>query len=223
MKSLTISGALRAAQTKQETRQLRAEGKVPCVLYGGKEQIHFSAPALSFKNLVYSPNVYMVELDIEGTSKRAVMKEIQFHPVSDKLMHIDFLEVSDDKKVIVDIPVRLKGNPVGVRAGGQLINKLRKLKISALPADMPDAFELEIADMNIGDAIRVRDMKQKGVEFLDGEANVIVAVKTARTVVEETPVAAATTAAPAATEAAAAGDAKAAPAKAAPAKDEKKK
>lgn len=225
MKQLTITGARRAAQTKQEIKSLRAEGKVPCVLYGGKEQVHFSVPVLSLKNLVYSPDVHLVDLDIDGTKHQAVMKELQFHTVNDRLLHIDFLEVKDDKKVTVEIPVRLKGTPTGVRAGGQMLHKMRKLKISALPKDLPDQFELKVDDMEIGHTIRVRDMKLDGVSFLDIPAAAIVAVKTARAVVEETPVAVASTEGAAATgegaaaAAAPAGDAKAA----APAKDEKKK
>src|ERR1043165_4392871 len=115
MKSIAISGTRRAAQTKQETKQLRAEGKVPCVLYGGKEQLHFSAPALTFKNLVYSPEVFLVDLTIDGASHRAVMREVQFHPVTDRLNHIDFLEIADDKKVMIEVPVKLKGASKGVR------------------------------------------------------------------------------------------------------------
>ncbi len=221
MKSISISGTKRAAQTKQETKQLRAEGKVPCVLYGGKEQYHFSAPAISFKGLVYTPEVHTVELDIDGNKFKAIMKDIQFHAVSDKILHIDFLELDDAKKVTVEIPVRIKGNSVGVRAGGQLINKLRKLKISALPKDLPDLVEIKIDDMNIGDSVRVRDIQVKGVEFLDSPNNVITAVKTTRVVVEDK------TAAPAAAAAAPAAGAPAAGAAAAaakaPAKDEKKK
>lgn len=221
MKSLAITGALRAAQTKQETRSLRAQGMVPCVLYGGKEQVHFSVPALSLKSLVYTPDVHLVDLDIDGRKHRAVMKDLQFHSVNDRLLHIDFMEVQDDKKVVVEVPVRLKGTAVGVRAGGQLLHKMRKLKISAFPKDLPDQFELKIDDMQIGQTIRVRDMKLDGVSFLDIPAAAIVAVKTARTVVEETPTAAATTEGAAPAEGAAA--APAADAKAAPAKDEKKK
>src|ERR1043165_6383657 len=105
MKSIAISGTRRAAQTKQEIKQLRAEGKIPCVLYGGKEQVHFSAPVLALKPLVYTPEVYTVDLDIEGATHKAIMKDLQFHPVNDRLLHIDFLEISDDKKVVIDIPV----------------------------------------------------------------------------------------------------------------------
>jgi large subunit ribosomal protein L25 len=230
MKSIAITGTRRAADSKQETKRLRAEGKVPCVLYGGKEQLHFSAPALTFRNLVYSPEVFLVDLNIDGTSHRAVMREVQFHPVTDRLNHIDFLEITEDKKVTMEIPVKLKGAAIGVREGGQLLFKMRKLKISALPKALPEHVEIVIDEMAIGDTVRVRDMKMDGVEFLDIPAASIVAVKTARAVVEETPAAVATTAgaegaAPA--EGAAAAPGAAAPAAgapaAAPAKEEKKK
>ncbi len=227
MKSFAITGARRAAQSKQETKSLRAQGKVPCVLYGGKEQVHFSVPALSLKNLVYSPDVHLVDLDIEGSTYRAVMKELQFNTVNDRLLHIDFMQVVEDKNVTVEIPVRLKGTSVGVRAGGQMLHKMRKLKISALPKDLPDQFEIKVDDMQIGQTVRVRDMQLNGVTFLDIPAAAIVAVKTARAVVEEVKVAVASTEGTAPVEGAAAAapaaDAKAAPAKAAPAKDEKKK
>jgi large subunit ribosomal protein L25 len=211
MKSIEIIGTKRAAQTKQETKKLRAEGMVPCVLYGGKEQYHFSTPAMNLKGLVYTPDVFAVDLNIDGTHHKAIMKEIQFHAVSDAIQHIDFLEMGDEKKVVISIPVKVSGTAPGVRAGGQLIHKLRRLKISALPKHLPDNVEIKIGTLEIGDSIRVRDMKLEGVEFLDSPSNVITAVRTTRAVVAETPVAVATTAV--ATPAAAA----------APAKDDKKK
>ena len=232
MKSIAISGTRRAAQTKQENKRLRAEGKVPCVLYGGKEQVHFSAPVLALKPLVYSPSVYTVDLDIEGSTHRAIMKDLQFHAVNDKLLHVDFLEIADDKKVVIDIPVKITGSATGVRQGGTLRTKMRVLKISALPKDLPDLFELKIDDLEIGDSIFVRDMKLDGVEFLDRPNNAITAVKTTRVVVEEVAPVTATTATAAPVEGAIpgapAGDAKgAAPAKgdakAAGGKEEKKK
>lgn len=216
MKSIEIIGTKRAAQTKQETKKLRAEGMVPCVLYGGNEQYHFSTPAMNLKGLVYTPDVYTVDLNIDGTHHKAIMKEIQFHAVSDAILHIDFMEMSDDKKVVIDVPVKVTGTAPGVRAGGQLINKLRRLKISALPKHLPDFVEVNIGSLEIGDNIRVRDMKLEGVEFFDSPSNVITAVRTTRAVVAETPAAAA------ATPAAAAPAATAAPAKAAAPADKKK-
>ncbi len=235
MKSITISGTRRAAQTKQETKRLRAEGKVPCVLYGGKEQFHFSAPVLTLKPLVYSPAVHIVDLDIDGAIHKAIMKDLQFHAVNDKLLHVDFMEIAEDKKVVMDIPVKISGSAVGVRAGGTLRTKMRMLKVSALPKDLPDQFEIKIDDLEIGDSVFVHDMKLQGVEFLDRPNNAITAVKVTRIVVEEVVAATATTATATPAEggapvtgAAPAGDAKAgAPAKgdakAAPAKEDKKK
>jgi large subunit ribosomal protein L25 len=182
MKSISINGTKRAAQTKQENIRLRAEGKVPCVLYGGKEQIHFSTPALSLKGLVYTPNVYTVELNIDGTSYKAVMKDIQFHAVSDRINHIDFLELDEKKKITIEVPVKVSGNAVGVRAGGQLVTKTRRLKVSALPKDLPDSIDISINELNIGDDIRVRDIKLKGVEILNSPNSVLTAVKITRAV-----------------------------------------
>lgn len=209
MKSIEINGTKRAAQSKQETKKLRAEGMVPCVLYGGKEQVHFSTPAMSLKGLVYTPNAYTVDLKIDGQDYRAIMKEIQFHAVTDKIQHIDFLEMDDEKEVVIAVPVKTTGNSVGVRAGGILVNKMRKLKIKALPKDLPDTIEVKIDNLNIGDQVRVRDMELPGVEFLDSPSGVVTAVKSTRVVA-----AVATDAAPAAGAAAGA---------AAPAKEEKKK
>lgn len=182
MKSISIIGTKRAAQTKQENIRLRAEGKVPCVLYGGKEQIHFSTPALSLKGLVYTPNVYTVELNIDGTTYKAVMKDIQFHAVTDRINHIDFLELNDNKKITIEVPVKVSGNAVGVRAGGQLVTKTRRLKVSALPKDLPDSIDVSINELNIGDDIRVRDIKLKGVEILNSPNSVLTAVKITRAV-----------------------------------------
>lgn len=187
MKSFTINGDLRAAQSKQELKKLRAEGKVPCVIYGGKEQVHFSTPALDFRHLVYTPEVYTVNLNVGGKTYNVVMKDIQFHPVTDNLMHIDFMELSDDKEINMDIPVKITGNSVGVRAGGILVNKLRKLKVSALPKHLPDFIEVKIDDLNIGDDVRVRDLSMEGVTFLDTASNVIAGVKTTRAVAAAAP------------------------------------
>lgn len=180
MKSMTINGDLRAAQSKQELKKLRAEGKVPCVLYGGKEQIHFSAPALDFRHLVYTPEVYTVNLNVNGQTHTAIMKDIQFHAVTDAIMHIDFLQLFEDKPVTMAVPVKITGNAVGVRAGGILFNKLRRLTVSALPKDLPDNIEVNIDNLNIGDDIRVRDLEVEGVDFLDVPSNVIAGVKTTR-------------------------------------------
>jgi large subunit ribosomal protein L25 len=191
MKSLTIKGTKRTEISKHAVKAIRSQGKVPCVLYGGKENVHFATNTLDFKGLVYTPNVHTVQLSIDGTDYNAVMREIQFHPVTDKILHIDFLEIQPDKEVVMSIPVKVKGTSVGVKEGGRLIQKLRKLLISALPADLPDHVEIDITPLNIGDSVRVESLSAKGVTFLDAPNNIVVGVRVTRAVVEETPAAAA--------------------------------
>jgi large subunit ribosomal protein L25 len=213
MKSIAIEVTKRTAGTKQAVKTIRNEGKVPCVLYGGKDIIHFTAPELSFRHLVYTPNVFTVDLNIDGETRQAIMKDIQFHPVTDKILHIDFLELSPDKKVVMEIPLKFSGSPAGVREGGELRTKIRKLKVRALPADLPDEIDIDVSDLKISDAVRVKDIKVKGGEILDLPNNIITAVKIPRVIVEETPAAEATTAVPGAEGAPAApGAAPAAPA-----------
>lgn len=190
MKSLTIKGTKRISINRQAIRELRKQGNVPCVLYGGKENVHFESHALDFRSLVYTPDVHTVNLSIDGTGYNAVMREIQFHPVTDRIMHIDFVEIQPDKEVVMDIPVRLKGSAAGVKEGGSLVQKIKKLKVSALPANLPDNFELDVTPLEIGDSIRVNNMKREGVTFLDLSNNIIVGVRTARVIIEEVPVAA---------------------------------
>jgi large subunit ribosomal protein L25 len=230
MKTVSISGSPRANVGKKDARALRREGKVPCVLYGGKEQVSFFVPEKDFKKLVYSPDVHLVNLDVSGKKFDAVMQEIQFHPVTDKISHIDFLEVVPGKPVIMDIPVKCKGIPAGVKEGGKLQQKMRTIKVRGLIEKMPPAIELEVTKMNLGDVIKVNDLKYDGLTFIAQPEVTVVAVRFTRQVVEEVAPVAATTAAPAAgattaaagATSAAAGDAKK-DEKAAPKKDEKKK
>lgn len=191
MKSLDIKGSKRAEITKQEVKGLREEGKVPCVIYGGKEPVHFSADASAFKGLIYTPDAHLVNLDIDGASFKAVLKEVQFHPVTDAITHIDFLEISDNKPVTISVPVKFTGASEGVKQGGKLVAKMRKLKIQALPGKLPDNITIDITELKIGGSIRVRDLKLEGLTFLDGESNVIVGVRTTRNVAAEEPAAAA--------------------------------
>jgi large subunit ribosomal protein L25 len=212
MKSISIDVTKRTAGTKQAVKQLRNEGKIPCVLYGGKDVIHFTAPILSFRDLVYTPNAYTVDLNIEGEQHKAIMKDIQFHGVTDKILHIDFLELAPDKPVVMDIPLKVTGSAAGVREGGELRTKLRKLKVKALPADLPDEIEVDVTNLKISESIRVKDVKLKEAQVLDLPNNIITAVKMPRVIVEETPAAAAAEgAAPAAEGAAPAGGAAPAP------------
>ena len=185
MKSLAISVKSRKNVGKSSTRALRNQGNVPCVLYGGEKQVCFYAHENEFRKLVYTPDVYIVELNIDGEVKRAIMQDIQFHPVTDKILHIDFLEVFDDKPVTVSIPVILKGLAIGVRNGGNLMFRRRKIITRGLPANLPDAIEINIEDVKIGQFIYIKDISVDGCEFLAPDNSVVVGVKTARGAVED--------------------------------------
>ena len=156
MKSLAISVKSRENVGKSSTRALRNQGNVPCVLYGGEKQVCFYAHENDFRKLVYTPDVFIVELNIDGEVKRAIMQDIQFHPVTDKILHIDFLEVFDNKPVTVSIPVILNGLAIGVRNGGNLMFRRRKIITRGLPANLPDAIEINIEDVKIGQFIYIK-------------------------------------------------------------------
>ncbi len=183
MKSIDITASKRAAEGKKEISKLRSEGHVLCNLYGGDENINFSAPELSFRDLVYTPDVYIVKLNIDGAEYEAVMQDIQFHPVTDKILHIDFLQVFPDKEVTMDVPVKVNGTAEGVRMGGRMIIKSRRLKLKALPSALPDRIEVDVTPLVIGQQVRVDDINIEGVEFLDAPNNIIVAIRTTRVVV----------------------------------------
>lgn len=184
MKSFELNATKRTSLTKQETKKLRDAGMVPCVMYGGSENIHFHAPVLDFRGLVYTPEVFTVNINVDGKTHQAVMQEVQFHPVNDSLMHIDFLEINPGKPVIMHVPVKINGTSEGQRQGGKLITKVRKLKVKALANHLPDAVDVDITSLQIGQSVRVSDLKIEGVEFLDSPNNILVGVRTTRNVVE---------------------------------------
>jgi large subunit ribosomal protein L25 len=221
MKSVSISGSPRANVGKKDATALRNEKKVPCVLYGGKEQIHFSAPETEFKSLLYTPDVNTVNIDIAGKKYNAIVQEAQYHALNDSLLHVDFLEIVPGRAVVMNIPVRTTGTSPGVRNGGKLNKKLKTLKIKGPVEKMLDAVVIPIDKMEIGDSVRVGDLKYDGLTLLNAANVTVVSVQITRVVEEAAPVAAAaTTAAPAAGAPAAPGAAPAAAAKpaAAPAK-----
>ena len=185
MKTLAISVKKRKKVGKSDTRALRNQGNVPCVLYGGEKQVCFYAHENEFRKLVYTPDVFIVELAIDGEVKRCIMQDIQFHPVSDKILHIDFLEVFDDKPITVSIPVILKGLAIGVRNGGNLMFRRRKIITRGLAANLPDAIEIDIENVKIGEFIYIKDINLEGCQFLAPDSSVVVGVKTARGAVEE--------------------------------------
>ena len=185
MKSLAISVIEREKVGKSNTRSLRNQGNVPCVLYGGEKQVCFYAHENDFRNIVNTPDVYVVELDISGNKTRAIMKDIQFHPVTDRILHIDILEVFEDKEITISIPVILNGLSIGVRNGGNLMFRRRKIITRGLIDKMPDAIELDIEHLKIGQFIYIKDLDQDGCEFLAPDNSVVVGVKTARAAIEE--------------------------------------
>ena len=181
MKSIKIKGSERESVGKSATRALRNAGKVPCVVYGGEKPLHFSADELAFRNLVYTPNAHTVKIDLDnGTQVDAVMQDIQFHPVTDSILHIDFYQLFKDKEVTMMIPVRLHGNSPGVRNGGRLLFRKRKLAIKALPDNLPDFFDVDISELKIGDNILVESLLSDEFTILHPDSTVVVQVKTQR-------------------------------------------
>lgn len=180
MKQIEIIGYERANLGKTEAKQLRNEGNVPCVMYGGKEQVHFHSPMILFRDLVYTPDAYMVNLNIEGNEYQAILQDVQFHPVSDVIVHADFLEVSDQKPIKINIPVRTTGTAPGVQDGGKLYVNQRHLLIKALPADMPDEILLDVSKLMLGKSIKVVDLKSDGFEILTSDLISVASVETPR-------------------------------------------
>ena len=220
MNTITIEGQLRTEFGKAATRQLRSEEKVPGVIYGGAKEINFSAPATAFKNIVYTPDFMLAEVNIDGSTYRCVLKDIQFDKVSDQLIHADFLELVEDKKVTVTVPLKFKGVPAGVKAGGKLVTKLKSLKVKTLPKYLRENIEIDINHLELNDNLRVQDVKAENMEVLNSPKIPIASVTLTRQLKQEE---ATIVKAPTATEAApaAASPGKAASAKAAPAPSKK--
>jgi len=185
MKSITINGSQRESVGKVATKALRNAGKVPCVLYGGDKPVHFSAEEKAFKNLVYTPNVYTAKIELDNGSFAAVLQDIQFHPVSDKIIHIDFYQIYDDKPLTMEIPVKLTGKSKGVSIGGSLRQNLRKIKVKALPAKLPDYLEADITELEIGNKLYITDLENDGLAFLHPDNTVVAQVRMSRNASKE--------------------------------------
>ena len=185
MKTLAINVKERQNVGKTNTRALRNQGNVPCVLYGGEKQVTFYAHENDFRKLVYTPDTFLVELSIDGAVTKAIMQDIQFHPVTDKILHIDFLEVFDNKAITVSIPVNLNGSSIGVKNGGNLMFRRSKIITKGLVANLPNSIELNIEHLNIGMFTYIKDISIEGCELVAPGNSVVVGVKTARAVVEE--------------------------------------
>ena len=184
MKSITIDGSKRESVGKKATAALRNAGMVPCVVYGGDEPIHFQAPELAFNKLVYTPDVHTVVVSLaDGTKVNAILQDIQFHPVSDRILHIDFYQIFDDKEVMMEIPVHIVGNSKGVRNGGVLRVVTRKLRVKAVPANLPDFIEADISEMKIGAKMYVTEVQDDAYAILHTDNTVICQIRTSRTAI----------------------------------------
>ena len=184
MKSITIKGSKRESVGKVSTKALRNAGKVPCVIYGGDQPVHFSAEEKAFKNLVYTPNVYTAAIELDGQTFAAILQDIQFHPVSDKILHVDFYKLHDDKAVTMNIPVKLKGTSPGVLNGGSLRFTNRKLRVKAVPANLPDFIEADISKLKIGSKLYITELFNDDYTFMHPDNTVVVQVRTSRNAVE---------------------------------------
>ena len=180
MKTIAISGSPRENVGKRDAKELRYEGKVPAVLYGGKEQAHFAVVTTELKDAIYTPEANFVEITLGGKKIKAIIKELQFHPLTDLLLHVDFLQLFDDKEILMEIPVKLTGTSPGVKMGGKLVQKLRKLRVKALPKNMPQTVEVSIAKLEVGNLFRVRDLQKAEYVITNTPEDTIVSVGMSR-------------------------------------------
>jgi large subunit ribosomal protein L25 len=185
MKSISMSGSLRGNVGKKDAKKTRAEGAVPCALYGGKEQIIFSIDEKSVRRAIFTPEIFLVDLTVSGKKYQAVVKDVQYHPVSDNIIHVDFQEVIENKPIVVSLPIVIEGSSPGVLKGGKLIKKFRKLKVKGLVSNMPEKIFMNISNMEILDAVKVSDMKIDNLQFLDLPNAIIISIASTRAAVEE--------------------------------------
>jgi len=217
MKTITIEGQLRTETGKKNTRALRSQGLVPGVIYGGSQEVNFAAPVLSFKNLVYTPEFLLAQINVDGKSYRCILKDVQLDKVTDQLAHLDFLELVEDKKVIATIPIHFTGTAAGVKGGGKLVTKMKTLKVKTFPKHLKEYIDVDLTNLELNQNIRVEDVKDPNYEILNSPRIPIASVVMTRQLKQEeataAPVAAAAPAAPAKGAAAHAAPAKGAPAK----------
>ena len=181
MKSITINGSKRESVGKKVTKALRNAGQVPCVLYGGDNQVHFSAPELAFSKLVYTPNAHTVVLELESGEKfDAILQDIQFHPVTDRILHVDFYQTFADKEVTMDIPLNFIGNPRGVRNGGVLRKNKRSLRVKAVPGNLPDFIDANIEELKIGNKLYITSLVNEDYTFMHPDNTVVCLVRRSR-------------------------------------------
>jgi len=198
MNTFTLEGQKREKFGTTASRTLRKAGSVPCVLYGGKENIHFSVTQMAVRDLVYSPKFYKVNLTVDGVSKEAILKDLQFNPVNDRLEHLDFLELDSSRPIIVELPIEFTGVSPGVKEGGKLIPKLRRIKVKALPQNLVDKVEISIDDLDLGKSVKVEVIDLPNIEVLTTKNIPIASVEVPRVMRSEQSAAAAEGDAPAA-------------------------
>lgn len=180
MESISISGSVRKSLGKADAKVLRREGQVPCIIYGGTENIHFNLEERAFNKLINTPNVYIVNLDLNGKTYASIIKDVQFHPLTDKVVHVDFQQLLEGKSVSLSLPIRTVGVSPGVLNGGKLNQVLRRAKVFGNPTDMPDYIDVNIGKLRIGQSIKVKDLKVKGVTFRENEHQILLAIKAKR-------------------------------------------
>jgi large subunit ribosomal protein L25 len=180
MKSITINGSKRESVGKKSTKALRNAGQVPCVIYGGDTPVHFSAEELAFSKLVYTPNAHTVVIALGSDTMNAVLQDIQFHPVTDRILHVDFYQLFDDKEIAMDIPVHVIGKSLGVANGGSLRKNKRKLRVKALPTNLPDFIEADVTPLKIGGKLTVSQLANDSFKFLHPDNTVVCQVKRSR-------------------------------------------
>lgn len=183
MKSVALKGILRSSTGKISAKELRYEGKVPCVLYGGKETLHFSSFENDFKELVYTAEAHFVDLNLGSKKVTALMKDIQFHPVSEKILHVDFLEIDESLATTMEVPVQIVGAAKGVKLGGRLIQKLRRIKVKGLPKNLPEHVEVDVTSLEMGKSFKVNDLQLGDIKIISSAGLPIVSVIRPRNVV----------------------------------------
>ena len=185
MKTVSLSGSPRENVGKKDAAALRASGRVPAVLYGGEQQVHFSLTENEVNKLVYTPDVYRIELEIGGEKYSTIIQELQFHPLNERVLHVDFLQLFEDKLAKIKLPVNVSGNSIGIRNGGKLRQNYRRLTLSGLPDAFPESIEVDITNLRIGMSVRVSEINIPGLTILEPANAVVVGVKTARGVIDE--------------------------------------
>ncbi|HPT01418.1 MAG TPA: 50S ribosomal protein L25 [Bacteroidales bacterium] len=186
MKTVSMSGSLRENVGKKDARKNRADGKIPCVLYGGKEEVHFVVDEKDFGPVIFTPYIHLINLTVDKQQYKTILKEVQYHPVTDEILHVDFLELIAGKPIVVSLPIRIQGSSKGVLRGGRMVKKFRKLKVKALPEHLPDEILIDITELDINDMIKVGDIKIDHVQMLDIATSTVVSIASTRAV-EGTP------------------------------------